>query len=1096
MSVWREDRLDGPDGDGPEADGVTVARRRGATVWRQVQIALLLLIGLFVLAVAIAYLERRPIADNILSKELAKKSVQASYHLDKVGLRTQIVSNLVIGDPAHPDLIARTARVDLRIGLSGAITVYRVTARGVRLRAAVIGRRVSFGQLDRLMPAPSNDNKPFALPNIVVDVADATVALTTPYGPVGLALAGVGNLSGGFRGRLAVAANRLAPGRCAVDGLKASLAVAVDARRPYVTGPLSATSFACPPSGITATAPRIDLDSRFNEGFGQFDGHGRLSAASFVAGSNGVANFTSLVGFAGTPTHFGGRIKLDAQRGRLAKIFTDRTLIDGQYSLDARAGTLAMVAAYDADGVTPDAAMTASLLASLRALKASPVGPVAEGLAQAVVRNSRKFDVDGTLRLVNFNHGGGVRIETALLNSPTGAHIRLTAAGGDGVSYYWPTNRIRLDGRVRTGGGGLPVADLTIRQPRSGGPISGVATMQPYVSNGGRLALAQVRFVANAAGETRINTVAVIDGPLAGARVTGLTVPVDGTLGQGGSLAFGQGCINTSFATLTLGSLHIGATRLPMCATRGAILSKPAGGALDVSGRARNLALAGRIGTSPFRLTAASASLAGLQRFNLDHVAFRLGPADRPLAIDANQVSGAFAGGLVTGRYGGGQATIGNVPLLVSDSAGKWNLRGAALALDGAGTVSDRTNPARFVPLHTADLHLTLAGDWVKATAGLDHPATGTRIVDVNIRHRLSSGAGEALLDVHRLTFGPRLQPDDLTPLTNGVIALVNGSVRGQGRIAWTDESVTSTGDFDIDKTALAASFGPVTGLAGHIHFTDLLALQTAPGQRLTIDTINPGILVERGVVHYQLLPDQLVKVERGQWPFMGGTLILHETVLNLGKPSPKRLTFEVVAFDSHRFIETMEFREINATGLFDGVLPMIFDENGGRIVGGRLDSRAAGGNLAYNGVVNRANLGLFGGVAFDALKDLRYRTMIVRLDGALDGEFATRLAIDQVALGNATKTQRFIKSINKIPFKFNVTIKGPFRALIATAKSFEDPTQTINDVVPLADTPGLVTTIRRDEEQKTQTQTPVHEVTGVGQKITVTPSPPKGANR
>ena len=28
-------------------------------------------------------------------------------------------------------------------------------------------------------------------------------------------------------------------------------------------------------------------------------------------------------------------------------------------------------------------------------------------------------------------------------------------------------------------------------------------------------------------------------------------------------------------------------------------------------------------------------------------------------------------------------------------------------------------------------------------------------------------------------------------------------------------------------------------------------------------------------MIHYQLLPNQLVKIERGEWPFMGGRLIL-----------------------------------------------------------------------------------------------------------------------------------------------------------------------------------------------------------------------------
>ncbi|MCA1653373.1 MAG: YdbH domain-containing protein, partial [Sphingomonadales bacterium] len=142
-------------------------------------------------------------------------------------------------------------------------------------------------------------------------------------------------------------------------------------------------------------------------------------------------------------------------------------------------------------------------------------------------------------------------------------------------------------------------------------------------------------------------------------------------------------------------------------------------------------------------------------------------------------------------------------------------------------------------------------------------------------------------------------QPDNLTPLTEGVIALVDGSVQGQGRIDWNGTKVTSTGDFSTDGTALAAAFGPIAGLKGTIHFTDLLGLETAPGQTLSLGSVNPGILVENGTLHYQLLPGQLVKIERGEWPFMGGTLVLRETILNLGKPSAKRLTFEVDALNA-----------------------------------------------------------------------------------------------------------------------------------------------------------------------------------------------------
>jgi hypothetical protein len=157
----------------------------------------------------------------------------------------------------------------------------------------------------------------------------------------------------------------------------------------------------------------------------------------------------------------------------------------------------------------------------------------------------------------------------------------------------------------------------------------------------------------------------------------------------------------------------------------------------------------------------------------------------------------------------------------------------------------------------------------------------------------------------------------------------------------------------------------------------------------------------------------------------------------------------------------------------------MIFDESGGRIVGGRLDSRAGGGELAYNGVVNKADLGTMGNIAFNALRDLRFKSMIIRLDGDLAGEFTSRLAIDGLGIGQANQTQKIIRNLlAKIPLKLNVTISGPFRALIATAKSVSDPRQVIKDVLPrpLDDVPGITTEVRRVEENKQQTQTPVNE--------------------
>ena len=1042
-----------------------------------VAILLLLLAGIIII-----WFRRLPIATHYLKGEFERRGVSASYHLDRVGLRNQEVSNLVIGNPDHPDLVAKYAHIETRLTWNGNFEVYRIVARGVRLRGRLVHGRISWGEIDKLMPPPTN--KPFALPNFVLDVAGSSIALSTPFGPLGIALDGKGRLSGGFAGYAAIVSPKLIPGRCAATDLHAYVAVGVTARRPDVAGPVTLANFGCAASRFAIAAPRFDAKASFNEAFTSIDGSGRMAIARLVAGSNGLANFVGTISYKGKLNHVAGHVRLAAQNSRLATITAQQTNLDGNYNLNGTAGTFELVGAYGANNAALAPSMLASVTGPLSAIAKTPIGPVAKSIGDAMVRTAAHFNSAGRIKVVNFPGSGAARITEASIRGPNGAQARIF--GGSGVTYYWPVGGLRVDAGLQMGGGGLPQASVSLHQLYANAPLSGVATMMPYSANGQRLALDPVRFAQGTGGSTALSTVAQLDGSFPNGKVQALRLPITGEIGSGGGFALGTSCAVLSLNYLQAGTLQLGPTRLPVCPINQAIISKLPGRPVEASGRISHPVLSGRLGNSPLHVQAANGQLVG-QQFVLNGLSAQLGQPTSPIKIDAARFTGGL-GGALGGSFSGASATIAKVPLLLSDAVGSWLYRNKALSVNGSATVSDRNPNPRFYPLRSSDIGFRLAGDLISATGTLHYPGTGTLVTKVRIEHHLAESSGHALLDVPGISFGPNLQPEALTRLTEGVVALVNGTVSGAGRIDWAPGGkITSTGDFSTANMALAAPFGPVTGLTTHLYFDDLLALSTPPGQLLTVATVNPGISVADGVIRYQLLPQDHVKIESGVWPFMGGRLILHETVLDFSQHSAKHLTFELQGLDAKRFVDSLGFNGFGLTGTFDGVLPMVFDENGGRIVGGVLTSRAPGGELKYSGTKPK---GIAAGLAVDLLSDVRFRSMIIHLDGELSGEFATRVAIDQVSLGpgHGFFAGLVHRAFSKLPLKLNLNINGPFRALIQMTHSFNDPTQVIAPVMPFPiDSPALTVDVLSSTKTTEPSRAPAKLATPPNQ------SPPGG---
>ncbi|WP_326915190.1 YdbH domain-containing protein [Sphingopyxis chilensis] len=1000
--------------------------------------------GAVIILVAGVWIAREPIADEFIRDQLGSRDVPARYTIERIGFRSEVLSDIVIGDPKRPDLTAKRVEVLLGYGWSGPY-VSGINADGVRLYGRFVDGRLSFGSLDKFRDPESKD--PFALPDLSVALRDARARVETPWGDIGAALNGGGNLRRDFTGKLALVAPRVGAAGCHGDNVSFYGTVLVRDIRPQLVGPLRGGALRCAGGSVSAASPQVALDLSLSENLQSWKGKADASIVRLVAGPIAADRMGLRASFDGTAVLT--RLDVDADMARLR----GPDFAAASVNLEAKGSVGSAAPKFDGRigfaRANSSADLRRSLTESARGLSGTPIGPLA---ARAVGALSRVLaDASGSAGFAIAGEGPTARVDLIApeLTSASGAHFTGSAESRIGYLYGADDPAVIATGRWNIGGGDLPAGTLSLDRSAEG-KVTGLASFEPYGAEGARLALTPVRFSGGAGGLLRFATTVALSGPLAGGRVERLTVPLNGFLAPTGALAFDGGCSRVAADRIEVSGFRIGRSAIDLCSRPGAPLlsAGPAGLRGDI--RIPRIALRGTSGSSPFSLTSGPANLdLSAMRWSLARADIALGEGEDVTRFAADTLTGRATPQGMAGELRGAEGKIGAVPLNMSEIAGQWRFAKGALTLDGGLLLTDAAPDPRFFPLVSDDASLRFADGVIEAKAGFNERKTGTKILDTLIRHRLADTSGAADLAVKELRFDDAFQPDQLTSLALGVVANVQGSVVGDGRIEWTADGVTSRGTFATADASLAAAFGPVTGLTTTLSFDDLIGLRSAPGQIAKINEINPGIPVIDGEIEYRLLGDNRVRIEGGSWPFGGGQLLLHPTTLDFNADNARRLSFDIVGVDAAVFLQNFGFDNINATGVFDGTLPVEFDGLGGRIVDGRIDSRAGGGTLAYVGELSNRNLGTIANFAFGALRSLKYDDLTIILNGDLDGEMVTDIRFGGVGQGEGATRNFLTNQVAKLPLVFNVKITAPFRQLLTSAKGFYDPSLLIEQNLP-----------------------------------------------
>jgi translocation and assembly module TamB len=1006
---------------------------RGRRLKRRIFGAVLLL---FIVLLMIAYWQRNSIADRFVERELDSRGVRATYTIDNVGFRTQRIRDLVIGDPANPDLTAKLVEIDVALNFSGA-EMRDVRASGVKVKGRYANGKFSFGELDKFTDPDSK--VPFEWPDIGLVIKDAQARIDTPWGIIGVGLQGRGLLRNKFAADLSLRSTRIINSDCVVPDVRFDGKLRLEWRQPRLIGPITAASGACKKAGLAVTAPILNADVRLSETFDKWLGDISFAATRASFGDAALSKPAGQISVDGGLARTNFTLALD-RAGLRSKPLTVAQLaifVKGYAGLNG--GQFGGSATGDARirGGALDKGTLVSLSGIAKQTRDTPVGPLLARIAPALERAGDRFD--GELDFDGFRDAEGamgVMIGSLALNTASGARIR---QGGSFALQSGPSGwRLASPAGLAISGRDLPDVTLALRQS-SGNQWSGNLVIAPYASGGASLAVPGLAFNGRPGGMWSFDGQARLSGPLPGGMISGLNLPIGGRY-DGGRFALYEACQNVRFDSVKVSTLTLKGQSLRLCPDRGGSMLTIGKGGTRFATNISNLAASGMLGGAPISANSVHVRFSLSDGFTARDVKVALGREEALTQFDIAALTGDFGPNAITGTLSGATGQIANVPLLIEEAAGNWRYLNNVLNLDARLRVLDAADVDRFQPMAVPDMMLTLENGIISAIGHLTEPKTGQKVADVDIRHVLANTSGRALLAVDGLRFNDALQPEMLTPLTLGVVANVDGAVFGDGRIDWDANGVRSTGRIATRDMNLAAAFGPVDGLTTEIVFTDLLGLETGPGQQAFLASVNPGIPALNGKIGYRLLSGQRVAIETGRWPFAGGELMLEPTILDFGVEAERRMTFRVVGVDAEKLLGEYDFENLRVTGIFDGILPMVFDQDGGRIVGGALVSRPGGGEVSYLGELAYQDMGVFANYAFEALKSIRYNQLTIGVGGNIDGEIVTDISFNGLQQGSLAKRNFITRQLARIPIQFNVSVKAQFRQLIGSIRGIYDP--------------------------------------------------------
>ncbi len=900
---------------------------------------ILALVGVaLVLIAALTWLNRRMLAREALTGWLRSKGVAAEAQVEAFGPST-FIARLRVGDARNPDFAAERVEVRYRLRLTR-LDVVSVTLRKPVLRAQLRRDGLHVGALDPLVQEflrrPPRPDA--AKPRVAID--DGVLHLATDYGPVRLTADALVEDA-----RLRTLAATSAPARLRGQGF--DIALGAGTLKAATTGDRIDLSLSAPAdratlAGATVSDARFSLNAKAPyPDLEKRRGDGAVSIRALLTAGGLTAGDQRLAG------------------ARLTAAF------DGQAS--GWIPTLAVAGAGRADLTAKGASLGASRSGAVQASVAADDlrwDRKAGDLVTATLRTRAMADgiVAGDLTLPQLDVRGGGPLRA----SP--ASVQLDA-------------RLAAQGRGRWSGLGRPLAEDS----------ADIAAIK-RAARAFRISAPDVRLDLNSARPEPVQ--ARLGAPLrllpdtgGEVRLTSLAAPARLTVSGGG----------LPDVDVAVRRLDLGPSPFADLTVRTALSVGPVQrGRIDAAGRLRF----GEAGVSftAERCIAVQAERLELGENDVEDLAGRLCPAGGPV-FAVRDGAWRFAA-----RAEAMAASVPFAQVRIDSGAASITASGAGPRLTARAQIAtvrlaDTTPEARFNPLRLSG-DATFSGGVLKADLSARLPG-GPTIATAQLTQDTGQGRGGIAIQTPELAFAEGgLQPDQISPMAGALGSPAVGSARFQGRFDWTADGVTSGGTLTVPRLDFTSPAGPIKGLKGVAVFSSLAPLTTAPGQELTVDTVETIVLVEHLRARFEIA-DNLIRVAGSEAEVGGGKVRLETLEIPLTPGAPSRGVLVVEGVQLHDLVEASPFGDkVEFDAKVSGRIP--FEANGTRIriTGGELKAIQPGrisiNRTALTGVQAEGEIkgpveapapnDTFTDFAYQAMENLAFDKMAATISSREDG--------------------------------------------------------------------------------------------------------------